>query len=101
LKEKGRKNYRVETKGQNKMSEAVAGMAWSAIAKSAYKAYSASTRNKNYQGLPMPEWEQLSQSIQTAWEVAVRQAGECFGLIGGTLPPDEQNWAGWVPPQFR
>lgn len=77
-----------------------AGMAWRDIAESAYKAYAASTRNKNYQGLPMPEWQNLTPAIQTAWEVAARQVGECVSLTGDTMPPDEQSWAGWVPPHL-
>lgn len=81
------------------MAQWTSGMAWRDIAASAYKAYAASTGNKNYQGLPMPEWKDLSPAIQTAWEAAARQVGECVGLIGDTLPPDEQSWAGWTPPQ--
>lgn len=78
-----------------------AGMAWEDIAKSAYRAYAASTGNKNYQGLPMPEWENLTQPIQIAWEAAARQVGECVTLIGDTLPPDEQHWARWIPPHIQ
>lgn len=77
---------------------AVAGMAWSEIAKSAYLAYAASTDNKNYQGLPMPEFENLPVAIQTAWECAVRQTGTCLQAVGersaGTL--DEYRWKSWT-----
>lgn len=41
------------------------------LAREAYKAYGESTGGKNYQGLPMPEWEDLGAEIQTAWVSAV------------------------------
>lgn len=75
---------------------AVAGPAWSEIARSAYKAYSASTGNKNFRGDPMPEFDVLPDAIKTAWQAAVRQTGDvikterAFGM--------EQHWEGWVPP---
>lgn len=78
----------------------VAGMAWRDIAKSAYKAYAASTGNKNYQGLPMPEFEDLPQKIQTAWEASVRQADFCIRMTPPeqSLTDSEQQWKGWIPP---
>lgn len=74
---------------------ATPGMAWSDIAASAYKAYAASTGNKNYQGLPMPAFEDLPVAIRTAWEAAARQVGEC---VLYNFPGHEQRWEGWVPP---
>lgn len=41
------------------------------LAKVAYQGYGESTGFKNYQGLPMPEWEGLGVKIQTAWVSAV------------------------------
>jgi hypothetical protein len=41
------------------------------LAKIAYRAYGETTDFKNYQGLPMPEWENLSETIQRAWINAV------------------------------
>lgn len=80
------------------------GMAWRDIAASAYRAYAASTGNKNFRGDPMPAFADLPQPIRTAWEAAVRQAGYCLtsrmGVIDGP-PPDEQRWAGWVPPHAK
>jgi len=81
------------------MSEtAVAGMSWSEIVKSAYLAYSASTDNKNFRGEEMPKFEDLPIAIQTAWECAVRQTGNCLRLAGehhaGNL--DEQSWKAWT-----
>jgi hypothetical protein len=72
------------------------GPAYADIAASAYRAYAASTGNKNYQGNPMPTWDQLSQAIQTAWEAAIRQA---LNLNDGAAT-HPSIWAGWVPPQF-
>lgn len=40
------------------------------IAKNAYGAYGAVTDHKNYQGLPMPEWEALTPKIREAWIAA-------------------------------
>ena len=37
------------------------------LAKVAYHAYGAVTDHKNYQGLPMPTWEQLPEKIKEAW----------------------------------
>lgn len=72
------------------------GMAWRDIAASSYRAYAASTGNKNFQGNPMPTWDELPRRIQIAWEAAVRQAGLCQALPSSDL--DEQQWAGWLPP---
>jgi hypothetical protein len=76
------------------------GMAWRDVAASAYRAYAASTGNKNFRGEPMPEFDALPQPIRTAWEAAVRQAGSCLIDNPGCPPtaPDEQRWSGWVPP---
>jgi hypothetical protein len=79
-------------------TEAVAGPPWRDVAASAYRAYAASTGNKNFRGEPMPAFEELPQAIRTAWEVAVRQAGQV--LNGGSYGLDiEQAWQGWTPPQ--
>lgn len=36
----------------------------------AYAAYGQTTGGLNYQGLPMPAWEQLPERIQQAWDAA-------------------------------
>jgi hypothetical protein len=41
------------------------------LAESAYNAYGETTDFKNYQGLPMPKWNELSERIQSAWKAAV------------------------------
>jgi hypothetical protein len=46
----------------------------------------------------MPPWDQLPTQIRTAWEAAVRQAGDCLDLERGGTLPDPQRWAGWTPP---
>jgi hypothetical protein len=40
------------------------------IAKEAYHAYGSVTNFKNYQGLPMPKWEDLTPTIRKAWVAA-------------------------------
>ena len=44
---------------------------WTPLAASAYHAYGSVTDHKNYQGLPMPEWNALPPKIQEAWVAAV------------------------------
>ena len=44
------------------------------LAKQSYMAYGSVTDFKNYQGLPMPEWEQLTDKIREAWKAASRYA---------------------------
>lgn len=39
----------------------------------AYAAYGKVTDFKNYQGLPMPKWEELPPKIQEAWVAAARE----------------------------
>lgn len=41
------------------------------MARKAYAAYAAAVDNKNYQGLPMPEYDDLGEKIQQAWHYAV------------------------------
>ena len=78
--------------------ESTNGMSWTEIAKSAYLAYSASTENKNYQGNPMPNFEDLPERIRLAWECSVRQVDRCFHIRGekaaGTI--DEDYWEQWT-----
>lgn len=85
------------------MNQASPGMAYTDIAASAYRAYAASTGNKNYRGEPMPEFESLPQAIQTAWEAAIRQVEICLRPNYGVIDEhkDEQRWAGWIPPHIK
>lgn len=43
------------------------------LAKLAYEAYGKVTDGKNYQGLPMPSWEDLTDKIREAWDAAVTE----------------------------
>lgn len=45
-----------------------------ALARSAYEAYGRTTDFKNYQGLPMPRWDDLGEAIQLAWTAAAEVA---------------------------
>lgn len=69
--------------------------AWRDIAASAYRAYAASTGNKNFQGNPMPAFDDLPLSTRTAWEAAVRHVGDC---LDSRELPDPSRWSGWVAP---
>ncbi len=42
------------------------------LAKMAYASYGEVTGFKNYQGLPMPEFDELPDQIQRAWDAAVQ-----------------------------
>jgi len=78
---------------------ASAGMAWNDIAASAYRAYAASTGNKNFRGEPMPAFEDLPVAIQTAWEAAARHVGNLTRFPIDDLSAMEESWTGWTPPQ--
>lgn len=48
------------------------------LAKIAYAAYGKTTDYKNYQGLPMPSWDELPVMIKTAWMEATAAVVEAF-----------------------
>ncbi len=37
------------------------------LGRTGYEAYGKTTDFKNYQGLPMPDWEELPEQIRSAW----------------------------------
>jgi hypothetical protein len=47
-----------------------------ALAKQAYAAYGSVTDHKNYQGLPMPQWEDLTPKIRQAWRVSILRVAD-------------------------
>lgn len=51
---------------------------WRAIAPVAYNAYGSVVGFKNFQGQPMPSFDQLPETIKQAWERAARTVGECL-----------------------
>lgn len=53
------------------------------LARAAYQAYGETTDFKNYQGLPMPKWEDLTPTIRAAWCAATRSTmrGTCEWLF--------------------
>lgn len=65
------------------------------IAQRAYEAYGMATGGKNYQGLPMPEWQNLPETVQLAWRAAVTCALEysvnlydmAVGVVTGRIKP--------------
>lgn len=83
------------------------------MAEAAYAAYGASTDHKKYQGLPMPDWDELTDRIQMAWievagAVALRTIASLTGSNGSLEPdvgdvvlvamdPDENNGAAAAP----
>lgn len=55
------------------------------LAKLAYDAYGEATDHKNYQGLPMPGWDDLGDAIQGAWIAA---AGRVADEVSGPVASD-------------
>ena len=72
-------------------------LSWQEMAASAYRAYAASTGNKNFRGDPMPAFDALPAAIQVAWEAAVRQVGICLEY-GDRAVEAEAGWQDWLPP---
>jgi hypothetical protein len=64
-------------------------MTYQDYAKQAYQAYGKVTDFKNYQGLPMPKWEELPPKIQEAWIAAAKE------LV--STAQDEAAWASLGP----
>lgn len=51
---------------------------WEELAKVAYRAYGEVTDFKNFQGNPMPDWNDLTPTIQQAWQAAVKKSVSVF-----------------------
>jgi hypothetical protein len=51
------------------------------LAETAYAAYGESTGHKNYQGLPMPDWDELTDRIRLAWIEAA--SAVCMATMRG------------------
>ena len=51
------------------------------VAKGAYEAYGKVTDFKNFQGNPMPAFEELPKQIQTAWIYASNEAIRLSGWL--------------------
>lgn len=49
------------------------------LARDLYGAYTANSGNKNYQGLPCPEWDKLPPAIRGHWCCVAMTA---YGMIG-------------------
>ena len=61
---------------------------WQEIAKAAYHEYGGVTDWKNYQGLPMPAFEQLTPTIQAAWVAAVQYVAKRFKRKNDSIERD-------------
>ncbi len=48
----------------------------SELARIAYHAYGETTDHKNFQGNPMPAWDDLGDQIRAAWTSAARAVAE-------------------------
>lgn len=58
-------------------------------ARAAYQMYGKSVDFKNYQGNPMPSWEELPDAIKTAWEAAAEGVANLVlnGFEGNIVDP--------------
>ncbi len=54
------------------------------LAEAAYDAYGATTDHKNYQGLPMPKWDDLPEKIRAAWFAAAARVEEIVRQMNGS-----------------
>lgn len=70
------------------------------LARAAYAAYSQSTGGLNYQGLPMPDWDGLGETIQGAWRAATGTVRETV-LAERALAVAWSQWDESVPPRDR
>ncbi len=52
------------------------------LARIAYAAYGQTTDFKNYQGLPMPAYDDLTDKIKSAWEAAVTAVADAVRSQG-------------------
>ena len=52
------------------------------LARIAYAAYGKTTDFKNYQGLPMPEYDELTDKIKQAWQASVTAVCEAVTGYG-------------------
>lgn len=57
-------------------------------AKAAYEAYGDFTDNKNFQGNPMPKWEDLPDKIRGAWQAASMELAQ---LVAGDDEPELED----------
>lgn len=66
-----------------------------ALGRRAYQAYGDVVHFKNYQGLPMPLWDDLSPAIQNAWKAAatVNIEGELIEGVATTYDLNERELA--------
>lgn len=64
-------------------------LAYRTLAQEAYDAYGEVTGHTNWQGLPMPTWHDLGETIQLAWMAAVKRV--C------TLVDDTPPQSPWPP----
>lgn len=56
---------------------------YAVYAKEAYLAYGQTTDFKNYQGLPMPRWEDLTPRIKEAWIAAATRVADLVVSTNG------------------
>lgn len=56
------------------------------LARQAYRAYGQVTGFKNYQGNPMPDFNDLGETIQRAWRAAAKQVAESATILADRGP---------------
>lgn len=69
------------------------------LARDLYAVYCASADGKNYQGLPCPAWDDLTEAVRGHWTTVALRARQLEGLIvigrdgtdvtARTTPPDD------------
>ncbi len=66
------------------------------LAKAGYEAYGKTTDNKNYQGLPMPKFDELPKAIVNAWIAATKQICKIYEF-DKTQQIIKSGYAGTLP----
>ena len=59
------------------------------LAREAYEAYIENSGGLNYQGLPCPTWENLTEAIRGHWVVAARKVKSLVTAPEKTRPREE------------
>jgi len=54
---------------------------WQSIARNSYEAYNQVSNWKNYQGLPMPQWDDLPANVRDAWLASAKESIKQYLLV--------------------
>ncbi len=64
------------------------------LARAAYEAYGDAVGWRNYIGIPMPPWDQLTETVQKGWRAAVTAVSADRYMGSGTGPVETRADSG-------